>query len=58
MRYIQTELTETEFLRLKSYCIFTRQSLKTILREAIVAYLNNNQLSLSDENSKEILQHG
>jgi hypothetical protein len=42
MKNVQTVLTDTEFLRLKTYCIVHRKSLKQIVQEAISDYLAQN----------------
>jgi len=44
MRYVQTEITEEDFLRLKALSVISRKRLKTILREAILLYLNSTKL--------------
>ena len=57
MRYIQAELNESEFLRLKSYCLFSNKSLKDTLREIIVDFLNKINLT-QDEIQKGEVENG
>ena len=54
MRYIQYQLEEEEFLRLRTVCVIQKTNLKSITREAILLYLTNFQ---SDFNKGD-LQHG
>ena len=57
MRYIQAELNESEFLRLKSYCLFSNKSLKDTLREIIIDFLNKINLT-QDEIQKGEVENG
>ena len=43
MRFIQAVLDDNEFLRAKALAIVQGRTLKTMVREAIVAYLDKQQ---------------